>query len=100
MIKSELVLRIAERSPHLGNRNAAKVVNAVFDKIKAALVERNRVEVRGFGMFTSLIERLQRWISRYKVALNYAARDRRQPTGEIEWNGKMIGELRRRSSDA
>ena len=48
----------------------------------------------------SLIERLQRWISRYKVALNYAARDRRQPTGEIEWNGKMIGELRRRSSDA
>jgi integration host factor subunit beta len=42
MIKSELVLRIAERSPHLGNRNAAKVVNAVFDKIKAALVERNR----------------------------------------------------------
>ena len=49
----------------------------------------------------SLIGQLQRWISRYKVALNYSdTRDRRQPTGEIEWNGKMIGELRRRSSDA
>jgi hypothetical protein len=49
----------------------------------------------------SLIEQLQRWISQYKVALNYSdTRDRRQPTREIEWNGKMIGELRRRSSDA
>jgi hypothetical protein len=49
----------------------------------------------------SLIERLQRWISRYKVALNYSdTRDRRLPTGEIEWNGEMIGELRRRSLDA
>ena len=46
----------------------------------------------------SLIERLAALDPRYKVALNYAARDRRQPTGEIEWNGKMIGELRRRSS--
>ena len=49
----------------------------------------------------SLIERLKRWISRYKVALNYAeGKDRRPPTGEIEWNGEMVGELRRRSLDA
>jgi hypothetical protein len=48
----------------------------------------------------SLIEQLKRWISRYKVALNYAeSKDRRRPTGEIEWNGEMIGELRRRSLD-
>jgi hypothetical protein len=49
----------------------------------------------------SLIEHLQRWIARYKVALDYAdARDRRRPTNGIEWNGEMIGELRRRSLDA
>ena len=42
----------------------------------------------------SLIEQLKRWISRYRLALNYVdASDRRR-------NGKMIGELRRRSSDA
>jgi integration host factor subunit beta len=52
MIKSQLVLRIAERSPHLYNKDAAKVVNAIFDEIKAALVRRDRVEVRGFGIFT------------------------------------------------
>jgi hypothetical protein len=46
-------------------------------------------------------EHLHRWIVRYKAALDYAdARDRRRPTDEIEWNGEMIGDLRRRSSDA
>jgi hypothetical protein len=49
----------------------------------------------------SLIEHLQRWIARYGAALDYAEiRERRRPTPEIEWNGEMIGDLRRRSSDA
>jgi hypothetical protein len=49
----------------------------------------------------SLIEQLKRWIARYKVALDYAeAKERRRSTPEIEWNGEMIGELRRRSLDA
>jgi hypothetical protein len=49
----------------------------------------------------SLIEHLQRWIARYKVALDYAdAKDQRRPTSEIEWNGAMVGDLRRRSFDA
>ena len=48
-----------------------------------------------------LFERLQRWIARYRAELEYAeARDRRRPTlAEMEWNGAMIGDLRRRSSD-
>jgi hypothetical protein len=49
----------------------------------------------------SLIERLQLWIGRYKVALDYAdAKDGRRSTPEIEWNGAMIGDLRHPSSDA
>jgi hypothetical protein len=49
----------------------------------------------------SLIERLQRWSARYKAALDYAdAKNHRPPTPEIERNGAMIGDLRRRSSDA
>ena len=48
-----------------------------------------------------LIEHLQRRIARYKVALDSAdARDRRRSTIEIEWNGEMIGDLRRQSPDA
>ena len=46
----------------------------------------------------SLVLYLQRWIARYRVALDYAAtRERQRPAREIEWNGEMIGDLRRRS---
>lgn len=52
-------------------------------------------------LIESLIERLQRWITRYKVVLDYAdTREQRSPTPEIEWNGAMIGDMRRRSLDA
>jgi hypothetical protein len=52
------------------------------------------------GLIGNLTNRLNRWIAMYKMALNYDARERRQPSAEIEWNGQMIGDLRRRSSDA
>ena len=41
----------------------------------------------------SLIEQLKRWISRYKVALNYAeGKDRRRPTG---WKRKVVEAIER-----
>ena len=52
MIKSQLVMRVAEQNPHLYNRDVEKAVNAVFGEIEAALVRRDRVELRGFGVFT------------------------------------------------
>ena len=45
------MLRIAEQNPHLYNRDVEKVVNAIFDEIEAALVRRDRVELRSFGAF-------------------------------------------------
>jgi hypothetical protein len=48
----------------------------------------------------SLIEHLQRWFARYRAEVTRAeARDRRRPAIEMEWNGAMVGDLRRRSSD-
>jgi integration host factor subunit beta len=52
MIKSQLILRVAAQNPHLHNRDVEKVVNTIFDEIEAALVRRERVELRGFGVFT------------------------------------------------
>jgi hypothetical protein len=52
-------------------------------------------------LIENLIDRLQRLIMRYKVTLDYGHdRERRGLAHEIEWNGAMIGDLRRRSSDA
>lgn len=52
MTKSDLILRLAERYPHLLQRDIERIVNTVFDEITHALARGNRVELRGFGAFS------------------------------------------------
>ncbi|MFE1601031.1 integration host factor subunit beta [Methylobacterium sp. ID0610] len=52
MIKSELVLKIAEQNPHLYQRDVENIVNAILDTIADALAHGDRVELRGFGAFS------------------------------------------------
>jgi integration host factor subunit beta len=52
MIKSELVLKIAEQNPHLYQRDVENIVNAILDTIADALTRGDRVELRGFGAFS------------------------------------------------
>ena len=52
MIKSELVLRIADQNPHLYVRDVERLVDAILDEIEAALARQDRAELRGFGVFT------------------------------------------------
>jgi len=52
MTKSELIARLAEQNPDLYHRDIEKLVNTVFDTITNALVDGDRVELRGFGAFS------------------------------------------------
>jgi len=52
MIKSELVLKIAEKNPHLYHRDVERIVNRIFDEIITTMKDGNRVELRGFGAFS------------------------------------------------
>ena len=52
MIKSELILRIAEQNPHLYARDVEVVVNTILDTITAALERGDWVELRGCGAFS------------------------------------------------
>ena len=52
MIKSELVQRIAEQNPHLYQRDIEKIVNSILGEIVIALARGDRVEIRGFGVFS------------------------------------------------
>ena len=52
MIKSQLVLRIAEMNPHLYQRDVETLVNAILEEITDALRRGDRVELRGFGAFS------------------------------------------------
>lgn len=52
MTKSELILSMAKKYPHLYQRDIETLVNTVFDNISDTLVEGGRVELRGFGAFS------------------------------------------------
>ena len=52
MTKSELIQRLAERNPHLYLRDIEKIVDTILEDITQALVEGDRVELRGFGAFS------------------------------------------------
>ncbi len=52
MIKSELVQRIADKNPHLYQRDVENIVNAILGEITNALSRGDRVELRGFGAFS------------------------------------------------
>jgi integration host factor subunit beta len=53
VIKSELVQRMAVRSPHLYQRDIENIVEAILGGIADALERGERVELRGFGAFSA-----------------------------------------------
>ena len=53
MTKSELIARLAARNPHLYQRDVERIVATVFDEISKALASGHRVELRGFGAFST-----------------------------------------------
>ena len=55
MIKSELVEKIAEENPHLLQRDVERIVGTIFEEITLAVSSGNRVELRGFGAFSSKV---------------------------------------------
>ena len=53
MIKSELVEKVAAENPHLLQRDVERIVATGFEEITEAIATGNRVELRGFGAFSS-----------------------------------------------
>jgi integration host factor subunit beta len=52
MTKSELIVRLCKRYPHLYHRDVEVLVGTMFDEITKALCAGDRVELRGFGAFS------------------------------------------------
>ena len=53
MIRSELVQKLCQDFPDLNQREVEGVVSAIFDSITEQLAEGGRVELRGFGAFST-----------------------------------------------
>ncbi|MCT2559907.1 integration host factor subunit beta [Tsuneonella sp. YG55] len=53
MIRSELLQAIAKENPELRTEEVEQVVDIFFDEIGKRLAEGGRVELRGFGAFST-----------------------------------------------
>jgi integration host factor subunit beta len=53
MTKADLVRRLADANPHLHRHDIERIVATVFGRITAALARGDRVELRGFGAFST-----------------------------------------------
>ena len=53
MTKSELIAGLAADNPHLRGADVEVIVATIFDQITEALARGERVELRGFGAFTT-----------------------------------------------
>jgi integration host factor beta subunit len=51
MTKSELIEKVADKTPHISKKDTEIVVNTIFDSMTEALKLGERIEIRGFGSF-------------------------------------------------
>lgn len=52
MNKTELVVRLAKKQPHLTIKDARFAINIILKMIREGLNTSNRIEIRGFGVFS------------------------------------------------
>jgi integration host factor subunit beta len=57
MLKSSLIHRISSRNPHLYQRDVERVLKAILNQIIEALARGDRVELRGFGVFSTKLRK-------------------------------------------
>ena len=53
MIRSELVQQLCDDNPELSSADVERIVTTFFDKITDQLAANGRVELRGFGAFST-----------------------------------------------
>lgn len=52
MTKSELIAAMSDKRRDVSKKDIELVVNTIFDGMRHALIEGDRIEIRGFGSFT------------------------------------------------
>jgi len=53
MTKSELIAAIANKQPHLLQKDVELAINNILDALTTAIVNGSRIEIRGFGGFST-----------------------------------------------
>ena len=53
MTRSELIAKVAPKFPNLTVKDIENIVDVIFDRMTSALADGDRIEIRGFGAFTT-----------------------------------------------
>ena len=53
MTKSELILKITNKNSFLYQKDVYKIIDTLFNTVTKALKDGDRIELRGFGTFTT-----------------------------------------------
>ena len=57
MTKSELILKITNKNSFLYQKDVYKIIDTLFNSVSKALKDGDRVELRGFGTFTTKLRK-------------------------------------------
>ena len=57
IVKSKLLKQLSKNYPNFLKKDLEKFTNIILDEIKRSLKRGDRVEIRGFGMFSSNIQK-------------------------------------------
>ena len=57
VVKSNLLKQLSKNYPNFFKKDLDKFVNIIFNEIKRSLKKGERVELRGFGVFSSKIQK-------------------------------------------
>ena len=57
MTKSELILKITSKNSYLYHKDVYKIIDTLFNCVTKALKNGDRVELRGFGTFTTKLRK-------------------------------------------
>jgi len=57
IVKSKLLKQLANNYPNFLKKDLEKFTNIILDEIKQALKRGDRVELRGFGMFSTNVQK-------------------------------------------
>ena len=57
IVKSNILKQFSKNYPNFLKKDLEKFVNIIFDEIKYTLKRGERVEIRGFGVFSTIIQK-------------------------------------------
>ena len=57
IVKSNILKQLSKNYPNFQKKDLEKFVNIIFDEIKYTLKRGERVEIRGFGVFSTNIQK-------------------------------------------